>query len=547
MSRRLRSSLGGSVAGEAEEPDHDGLQGVRGSGENGEQAANDTQGGVEGARGVTSSAGAAEDEPAGDCSAVCERPAPPGVTVTALYSAAAWQRKVYEDEEEWRSPVMRDYARVIHSASFRRLQGKTQVFPGHESDFFRNRLTHSLEVSQIAEGIALKLNHTIEQFKKSPIDTRLCSVAALLHDLGHPPFGHNGERALDDCMLKVGGFEGNAQTIRIISRVERKLSPDDYDAGSATDDERVGLNLTLRTIASVLKYDNRIKFERRAGSDLIKGYYASEQNIVDLAKDSVDPNWRQRDRKDKKYKFKTIECSIMDIADDIAYSTYDLEDCFKAGFLTPGDILASNDELLERVAAKVSKALDSNFTRKDVITTFHQIFESAVHGIDRDNREPPIEEFTEIYKTFSNVVTSSYYRTEFTRQLVNEAIRDIEIDVLNEELPALTKIKLKDDARKKVEVLKNYTYEATIYSARVKVAEFRGYEVVEGIFKALSSDKGFLLMPEDLRREYMKALPNGNAKMRAICDFIAGMTDRYALEFYGRLHSDTAQSIFKPL
>ncbi|WP_156311688.1 dGTP triphosphohydrolase [Methylobacterium platani] len=533
------------MAGEQEESTDDGLQGLRGSGERSGPEADHPEGGFEEARG--GSPEAAEERDPRASIPPCEREAQERVEVTALYSAAAWQRKAFEPETPWRPPVMRDYARVIHSASFRRLQGKTQVFPGHESDFFRNRLTHSLEVAQIAEGIALQLNYTEKLFEKAKIDTRLCSVAALLHDLGHPPFGHNGERPLDDCMKKVGGFEGNAQTVRIISRVEKKLSNDDYDALSNVEDERVGLNLTLRTIASVIKYDRKIDYERSADADLVKGYYATESNIVELAKTSVDPKWRDRHPDNEAYKFKTIECSIMDIADDIAYSTYDLEDCFKAGFITPGDILASSKDLLDRVAKKIAKALKQDFTRKEVIDTFHAIFESADATIDRNNRLPPINEFSKIYEIFNNITNSSHYRTEFTSQLVNEAIRDIEIEVANEDIIGLTKLRLKPEARKKVEVLKNYTYEATIYSARVKVAEFRGYEVVKGIFDALSSDKGFLLMPEDLRQQYLKARPNSTAKMRAICDFIAGMTDRYALEFYARLHSDTAQSIFKPL
>lgn len=121
-----------------------------------------------------------------------------------------------------RSEIDRDFARIIHCPSFRRLQGKTQLFPGHESDFFRNRLTHSLEVAQIAESIARKLNSTEPYLRKNPINERICYAAALLHDIGHPPFGHNGEDALDAKMAKFGGFEGNAQTLRIVSQLEKR-------------------------------------------------------------------------------------------------------------------------------------------------------------------------------------------------------------------------------------------------------------------------------------------------------------------------------------
>ena len=107
-------------------------------------------------------------------------------------------------EFPWRPPFVRDYGRIIHSASFRRLQGKTQTFLGHESDFFRNRLTHSLEVAQIAEGIVDRLNWTHPFFQDDKIDGRLCLTASLIHDLGHPPFGHNGERALDAPCASMG-------------------------------------------------------------------------------------------------------------------------------------------------------------------------------------------------------------------------------------------------------------------------------------------------------------------------------------------------------
>jgi dGTPase len=125
---------------------------------------------------------------------------------------------------DYRSPFRRDYARLVHSPSFRRLQGKTQLFPGLESDFFRNRLTHSFEVAQIAKSITLFLNNSNEFLRTNEyvIDTDLVEFAGLAHDLGHPPFGHKGEKALNECMQDSGGFEGNAQTLRVLTRIEKK-------------------------------------------------------------------------------------------------------------------------------------------------------------------------------------------------------------------------------------------------------------------------------------------------------------------------------------
>ncbi|WP_375464334.1 dGTP triphosphohydrolase [uncultured Methylobacterium sp.] len=478
--------------------------------------------------------------------------------VILLYQAADWDRELPNDAEEpWRRAVARDWARVTHSVSFRRLQGKTQVFPGHESDYFRNRLTHSLEVAQIAEGIADKLNHENKvRFGDCVIDAKLCATAALLHDLGHPPFGHNGERALDDRMRQYGGFEGNAQTIRIISRLEKKswdqnqvLTNEMYK-----NDRRLGLNLSYRTIAATLKYDKEIPPTRSGTEKLVKGYYASESDLVKRVKAKVDPKWQG--------KFKTVECAIMDIADDIAYSTYDLEDCLKAGFITPADILASDDTLLKRVAQKVRENLlkdtgkDIKISPDDVLLVFYDVFEAILPDFKtarglvmipkKQMLTRRVTDAVKLFKASRELASSGYGRTALSSQLVNEAIKSVYFEY-NDKHPALSRPYLTESSLIKIEVLKQYTYEATIYSTRVKVSEYRGYDVVQGIFDALASDRGYLLMPEDLRKIYKSVERNASERMRSICDFVAGMTDRYALEFYARLYSDDAQSIFKPI
>ena len=151
--------------------------------------------------------------------------------------------------------------------------------------FFRNRLTHSLEVAQIAKSIAKKLNYEFNL----DIDEDLVSLAGLAHDIGHPPFGHQGEEALDKCMIEYGGFEGNAQTLRILTRIEKKIIDTENPSGvnEKGRDLRAGLNLTSRSIASILKYDNiiprnheqRLKFHESRGEPIhpIKGYYESEK------------------------------------------------------------------------------------------------------------------------------------------------------------------------------------------------------------------------------------------------------------------------------
>lgn len=449
--------------------------------------------------------------------------------MSVLYRNTDWDRVQPEaSTEPYRDDARKDFARVIHSPSFRRLQGKTQLFPGHESDFFRNRLTHSLEVGQVAESIAHRLNATYPELSENPINPRLCMTAALMHDMGHPPFGHNGEHALDDMMKKFGGFEGNAQTLRIVSCLEKKRRTE----GSGHE-KRLGLNLCYRSLASVLKYDSCIPKCRRVEEKLHKGYYEEEKSLVSAIKENVAPGYTG--------KFKTIECAIMDIADDIAYSTYDLEDSLKAGFLTPAGILSSDEELFEKVASDVSDELGRKISSADVLDIFFEIFASLVPAGATGDLVSTIDAF----QRSKRIAEDGYLRTDLTAELVGEFISGAEL-VYNKEHPHMSAVTLKPDIKLKVECLKRYTFQATIYSTRLKVSEYRGYAVVEGIFKALSRDKGYLLLPDDVRRRYV-SLSKYDEQMRVICDFIAGMTDRYALEFYGRLHSNQAESMFKPI
>jgi len=187
---------------------------------------------------------------------------------------------------QYRTEYRRDYARVLHSASFRRLGNKTQLFPAYESDFFRTRLTHSLEVAQIAKSIASKFKAYNDDCIF--IEPDVCEIAGLIHDIGHPPFGHNGERALDDCMKQYGGFEGNAQTLHIVARLEKKEQPKGrrvFDQNGR--DKRCGLNLTARSIAACLKYDELIQVTRNDSEGLRKGYYECDKEIVQFIKEKL--------------------------------------------------------------------------------------------------------------------------------------------------------------------------------------------------------------------------------------------------------------------
>jgi dGTPase len=405
-------------------------------------------------------------------------------------------------------------------------------------------MSHSLEVGQIAESIAHKINNCDPYFGQQNIEPRICFTAALLHDIGHPPFGHNGEEALDEKMRARGGFEGNAQTLRIVTQVEKKRhNPDE----SCPVLRRAGLNLTYRTLAAVLKYDSPMPEDRSGEAAVFKGYYLEDDPVVEDIKRHVAPDWKRSDKG-----FKTIECSIMDLADDIAYSTYDLEDSFKAGFLTPTKLLSSDVALLTKVAKQVGKRLeDPSFSPADVLGVFSDMFRDYVadssyerlelQGASQDEK---IVAAMSLLTELENIATEGEIRTSFTAGLVGDFVEAVEVD-FNEEFPQLSAVKVDPKVKQKIEVLKIYTYEAIIASNRVKLAEYRGKEVVAAIFDALTEEKGYLLLPHDVAKLHSAIGDKPRLQLRLIADYIAGMTDRYAVDFYGRLHSDSPQSIFK--
>lgn len=395
------------------------------------------------------------------------------------------------EEVDRRSEFERDRARIIHSAAFRRLQGKTQVFGVYEGDFFRTRLTHSLEVAQIAKGIALHLG----------ADTDLVEAICLAHDLGHPPFGHAGEHTLHQLMRPYGGFEGNAQTFRILTYLERK-----HHAYR-------GLNLTYQTLDGVLKYKTSIDAAAlaTASEGPVKGFYAQDRELVEEIVRYTGTGWQR-----------SFECQIMDVADDIAYSVHDLEDSLKAGLITIADF---RQPLPPRVVEDVNRRLAIFGQRVSPDTIQREL----AHLADR------LEE--------QERISGRAARKMLTRDLIHEFASTVTLHPEGRVDVALPN-------RVRIEILKAFEAHKVIHNPRVTTLSHKGKEVLRRLFAVLDQGRESIgLFPEDYGEEYERALRDGDegARKRVVCDFLSGMTDSYAMRFYSRLFVPGEGSFYEML
>ncbi len=350
---------------------------------------------------------------------------------------------------DFRDPFARDRDRVIHTSSFRRLEYKTQVFINHEGDYFRTRLTHSLEVSQIARAVANALG----------CREALAETIALAHDLGHTPFGHVGGDTLDACLKRSGnrnGFEHNFQSFRVVTKLEKRYAPFD------------GLNLTFATLEGILKHSYPYR----------KPFLTSwHDEIFGL---DFHPS---------------LEAMIVDHADEIAYISHDIDDGIQYGLITFDDIM--ENELVREIDEKV-----------------------RAEGLERGTA---LHRYRFVGMLISHLVT---HLIAFSRRQVPRADRVLcKTLPANEPLP----IRFEADLATQMKRLKKMLYEKLYRHERIVSKMHAGRECIRKLYAALDEDANLLPKSYKERLEREK-------KSRVIADYIAGMSDRYALQRYREIY-----------
>lgn len=465
-----------------------------------------------------------------------------------VYASRLFRRYDKNTQLQYVPPFAKDYARIVHSPSFRKLQGKSQLIPAGESYFFRTRLTHSLEVADIASRIARKINNEHDYFKKHPLSYDLVTCAALLHDIGHPPFGHSGEEGLNECMEAYGGFEGNAQTLRLVTRLENRLG----QGGSvqAVYDEPRGLNLTVGTLASIIKYDQVYNGPRRRTNGKLavtKGYYAEEAETVRAIKERLgveEPLY-------------TLECQIMDIADDIAYSAYDLEDTMEAGIITPFDFTSVEDDILKKIETDIASQLAKQKRKLDIVVTPEVVVKELVKVFGTilmyaDERHPyDLRDWTEravfVGRSHNESLLharNQLIRRQFLETLIEESIGAIWVD-LDEDKPFMSKLQIKKENWLTIECMKAFNFHMVISSRQLQIPHYRGKKIIEGLFEAFADDREGSLMSEVERIRLAACKDDEFKRMRLVSDTIAGLTDVEAIRLFNRLNGGGNMSVFE--
>jgi len=388
--------------------------------------------------------------------------APTGRGPLAAYAVdarASRGRLVPERPSPTRTAYARDRDRILHSSAFRRLNYKTQVFVYHEGDHYRSRLTHSLEVAQIARSIARSLR----------VDEDLTETVALAHDLGHSPFGHAGERALDAAMTDAGGFDHNAQSLRVVTRFERKYGAFD------------GLNLTWETLEGLVKHNGPLEGHETPVPEPVLDYCATHDLELDT--------------------YASLEAQIAALSDDIAYNAHDLEDGYRANCFTFAEL--AEVPMTASLLAEVDAAY------------------------------PDLDDLRRLYEVTRRLITA----------MVNDAIAEARarLATLRPESAddvrqaGRTLIAFSDEMLGRLDDLRKFLFARVYRHARVVRIMDDAETVIADLFERYTETVDAL--PPEWRAE---APPLGTRQYaRYVADFIAGMTDRYALVEHRRLFDAT--------
>ncbi|PSO98012.1 MAG: deoxyguanosinetriphosphate triphosphohydrolase [Cyanobacteria bacterium SW_10_48_33] len=397
------------------------------------------------------------------------------------------------DTADLRSPFEHDRDRIIHSVAFRRLQGKTQIFAPGQAEFLRTRVTHSIEVAQIGRSLA----------KIAGIPSSLVEAACLAHDLGHPPFGHTGEEILNQLMENYGGFESNAQTFRILTRLEEKTKA--YP----------GVNLCRATLLGVLKYPYRRSFSQ--GKFLYDDDAAAWEEWIFRGTEYSLSNSLENSQPNQ-----TIVCQLMDWADDIAYSVHDMEDGLHSGFLLPSLPMESITDWVWQRLQFQTKPSQYHLTKDRVKAILERLKEQV------DNPQTTIREIT------------SYY--------INRFVTSVKIESLGGDKNLFNYcLNIPEEVRQECMVFKALSFEFIILDERTATFAYKGREIIERLFKALFGNHRFELFPREKRELIRQAEGNESAIARLVCDHIASMTDEQAIRLYSRLFESTGSSLFEPV
>jgi dGTPase len=396
------------------------------------------------------------------------------------------QRPVRNDE--FRTPFQIHRDRIIHTSAFRRLQNKTQVFNSGHYDFYRTRLTHSIEVAQIGRSICQYLNQTSDLLAPEfLIDADLVEACCLSHDIGHPPFGHTGERELNKLMREHGGFEGNAQTLRLLTQTIFSTTGR-------------GMNPSRALMDGVLKYKT---IHHELENPECHFLYPDQAAILEFVLGGREfPDGTSAGK--PKNAVRSIECQIMDWADDTAYSLNDIADGVNAGFLTP-----------DRVE---SWAAQAGLEREDA-----RFAEEVARAI----REQRIE--ARIGKKVGQLVTSVHLieSASFLGDLSNRHRFQLSID------PA---------AEAETRVMKRLCFDLVFRAPQLQQLDFKASRILRELFEVLADRyvytarpaQGMRLVPETIEQALF-ALQEPSSRARLICDYISTMTDGFAVRTYKRL------------